>query len=147
MQRFSVKLLLSLAVAPGILLIFKLFDLQSESLSYIFLRLIPAFISSFFFLFFLNAYIYKKNLILYFTQKFYHKKLTKTELEFLSNSDLYWVGTTLLNTMIQALMGIYADDTLWVFYSSIGWYIYLFIALTVHIVYGKIYALKRGQND
>lgn len=147
MLKPTLKIAVSLIIAPIILLTLTLLDWDSESFGYIVSRLIPAAISSLFFLYFLNAYIHNKNLILYFTQKFYSKALSDEELKFLDKGDLYWVGVTLLNTIIQAFMGLYAANALWVFYSSVGWYIYFGIALGVQIVYGKVYALNGVVND
>ena len=147
MKRTKISTIISLLLAPFLLLIIKLLDLEYDSYSFLMLRLIPAIISLVFFIYFLYAYINNKNLILYFTKKFYHKELSELELEFLSHGDKYWVGVTFLNTIIQATMGIYADNNIWAFYSSIGWYIYLFFALIIQIAYGKIYFLKRVHND
>jgi len=37
------------------------------------------------------------------------------------------------------LMG---NDMLWAILSSVGWYIYFIIILTIQILYGKLYATK-----
>jgi len=129
-------------LAPIILIIIKYFAIEDKSFSYLFLHLIPAGISSVFFMIFLSAYLYKKEMVLYFTKKFYTKELNKKEVKYLSRSDLYWVFVTFLNTIIQIIIGLYASETIWVFYSSVGWYIYLFLALTIHIAYAKIFVLR-----
>lgn len=143
MSKSKITTILSLALAPLILLVIKQFDINSESLTYLFLRLVPALISSIFFFFFLNSYINKKNLILRFTKKFYHKQLSVAELSYLSNGDGYWVVVTFLNTLIQIFTSLFCSDFIWAFYSSIGWYFYIFGALIIQIVYGKIYVMKR----
>ena len=146
MGKSKITTILSLALAPLMLLVIKQFDINSESLTHLLLRLFPALLSSMFFFFFLNSYINKKNLILRFTKKFYHKELSVAELNYLSKGDGYWVIVTFLNTVIQVFTGLFCSDLIWVFYSSIGWYFYIFTALIIQIVYGKIYAIKRFVN-
>lgn len=133
---------LSIATAPTILFFINYFCIDVNSFSYISLRLVPAMISSIFFMIFLYAYLHQKEMVLYFTKKFYHKEFSEKEVDYLRSSDLYWVFVTFINTTIQMLMGLYASEMVWVFYSSIGWYIYLFLALVIHIVYGKIFVLR-----
>jgi len=133
----KITTLLAIFLAPMILITIKYYGIKSESFSYLYLHLVPAGISSIFFIIFLHAYLNKKELVLYFTRKFYPLKLRQKEVEYLCRSDLYWVFVTFLNTIIQMLMGLYANETIWVFYSSIGWYIYLSLALIIHIIYGK----------
>ena len=136
--------LLTIVLAPIILIIIKYIGIDSKSLSYFYLRLFPTFISFVFFVFFLYAYLNQKNMVLYFTKKFYNKKLTQKEIKYLSHSDIYWVFVILVNIIIQILMAFYASETIWVFYSSVGWYFYMFIALVIHIGYGKLFALRDG---
>lgn len=130
---------LSLLFAPLFLLYIHYYGIDRESLFYVSARMIPAFISFFFFLLFFSAYLGKKSLVLGFTKRFYKKTLSDLEEKFLKNSDLYWVGVTLLNVLLQALFGLFGDDYVWAFYSSIGWYIYFFTALIAQIIYGKWY--------
>jgi len=108
-----------------------------------FIRLIPALISASFFLFFLNGYLQKKELILTTTKKFYNK-LTKQKEEYLAKSDGYWAFVIFLNTIIQVGLVFYDNNELWAFYSSVGWYIFMFLALILQIVYGKFYIPKES---
>lgn len=101
-----------------------------------FVKLIPALISATFFLLFLNAYIQKKELILSTTKKFY-KKLSQKQEKFVAKSDGYWAFVLLINTAIQVGLVFYDNNELWAFYSSVGWYIFMFIALILQIGYGK----------
>ena len=105
-------------------------------------KVIPALISVMFFLLFLTAYIQKKELILSFTKKFYKKELGSDEERYIANGDGYWAVVTFINTLIQLVLAFYASDSLWAFYSSIGWYFYFFIALFFQIIYGKFYVTK-----
>ncbi|MCD6173259.1 MAG: hypothetical protein J7J96_05615 [Sulfurimonas sp.] len=110
-----------------------------------FVKIIPALISAIFFLLFLMAYIQKKKLILSFTKKFYKKKLGEEEERYIAHGDGYWAVVTFINTLIQLVLAFYASDSLWAFYSSVGWYIYFFIALFFQIIYGKFYITKANQ--
>lgn len=102
-----------------------------------FIKLIPALISATFFLLFLTAYIQKKELILKTTKKFYNKLDEKKE-RFIAKSDGYWALVIFINTTVQIGLVFYDDNELWAFYSSVGWYIFMFIALLIQIGYGKI---------
>lgn len=110
-----------------------------------FIKLIPALISGSFFLLFLNAYIQKKELILSITKKFY-KKMDKDEEQYVGKSDGYWAIVVLINTLIQIILAFEFSNEIWAFYSSVGWYIYMLMALIIQILYGKIYALKVNGN-
>lgn len=113
--------------------------------SYIFssikmVKLIPAFISFIFLTFFFYGYINKKKIILSFVERFYKKALNnKNTVKYLASSDFYWVIVLLINTLIQISLIFYYDDTVWAFYSSIGWYLYLFFALLLHVFYEKVF--------
>lgn len=114
-----------------------------------FIKLIPALISSTFFFLFLNAYIQKKELILSITKKFYSKKLNENREKFIAKSDGYWTIVLFINSLIQIALVFYDSNELWAFYSSIGWYFYMFSALVFQIMYGKFYAVHsdKGKGD
>jgi hypothetical protein len=105
-------------------------------------KYIPVFISALFFLLFLDASIGRKELIYKLTYRFYKKDLTAKESLFLKNSDIYWTLITGLNVMIQIALAHQSNAVLWAFYSSVGWYIFFFIALMVQLLYGKFHALR-----
>lgn len=111
-----------------------------------FIKLIPALISAMFFLLFLNAYIQKKELILSMVKKFY-KKLTEHREVYIAKSDGYWALVIFLNTLIQVGLVFYDDNRLWAFYSSVGWYIFMFMALIVQIAYGKFYGIITESKE
>ena len=101
--------------------------------------MIPALISGSFFIFFIFSFLYKKALILTLTKKFYKKELTLAKQKFLASSDGYWSGVMLINTLIQIALVDNDNNELWAFYSSVGWYVYLFIALAFQVLYEKIF--------
>jgi len=121
-----------------ILLIFAYF-----SSSFLTVKFIPVLISTSFFIMFVDATINKRELIYSFTTKFYKKELSKKEIIYLKNGDFYWLVVLFINVLIQTILVFYATDTLWALYSSIGWYIYFFIALIFQILYGKLYAFNK----
>ena len=106
------------------------------------IKFIPVFISMIFFSLFAEAALYKKALIYKLTKKFYKKKLSEQEIEYLKRGDSYWAISILIYMIIQGMFVLYANDTLWALYSSIGWYIYFVIVLALQIIYGKVYVLK-----
>jgi len=140
MQKFS--LIFSFLFAPGFLLVKYFYAFESDSFFYIGAKLLPAFFASIFFFIFMFSVLYKKNMILHFTRHFYKKELSDAEIEFLKNGDSYWMAVTFINTLLQVAFAYFADDVIWAFYSSVGWYIFFFIALTMQILYGKIFILK-----
>jgi len=99
---------------------------------------LPVLISGFFFVLFVNAHFKGKKLILHYTRKFYKNNLTQSEQEYLAKGDAYWMFVTLFNTLLQILFGLGNNHVLWLFYSSVGWYIFFFFALALQIIYGKI---------
>ncbi len=111
-----------------------------------FVKLIPALISASFFLFFLNGYLQKKQLILTITKKFYNK-LTEEKEQYIAKSDGYWAFVIFLNTVIQVSLVFYDNNELWAFYSSVGWYIFMFFALFAQIMYGSFYSLRVKHKE
>ena len=105
-------------------------------------KFIPVFSAMAFFSIFAYGAIYKKELIYKFTARFYKKKLSDAEIIFLKKSDAFWAFSILLYSILLISLVYYGDDALWVFFSSIGWYIYFLLILSLQILYGKVYALK-----
>ena len=103
-----------------------------------FVWFVPVLISSFFFVLFANAHFNNKKLVLKYTQKFYKKKLSQKEKEYLAKGDVYWMFVTLGNTLLQLYFGLGENKELWLFYSSLGWYVFFFFALALQVIYGKI---------
>lgn len=112
-----------------------------------FIKMIPALISFSFFTLFLFGYINKKSLIFSFTNQFYKKKLDESTQSFLKNSDGYWALVLFINTVIQILLVFTKNNEIWAFYSSVGWYIYLFVAFLMQVTYEKIFVKKRLIQD
>ena len=110
------------------------------------IKIIPALISTLFFLLFLFAYLYDKKMILKFTKKFYNKELNHKEIEYISHGDGYWAVVTFINSMIQAVLAFYGDSIFWALYSTVGWYLYFFLALILQVAYGKVYVMRREQE-
>lgn len=106
------------------------------------IKIIPALISMTFFFVFFIAYIQKKALILNLTQRFYKKELTPNKKSFLEQSDGYWAGVILLNTLIQIGLIFLENNEFWAFYSSIGWYVFLAIGLFFQVVYERLFLVK-----
>jgi hypothetical protein len=90
---------------------------------------------------FIDATINKRKFILKFTQKFYPKKLSEGEIAFLRDGDKYWIWAVSISTLMQFALTFY-DDVLWAFYSSVGWYIFFFLALIIQVLYGRLYAIR-----
>ena len=121
---------------PLIYFIFIVIAYFFSSLEYV--KAIPALISSFFFLFFLESALSRRHTVLKFSQKFYKKELTISEEKFIASSDGYWAVVTFFNVLIQVALIFNDNNQFWAFYSSIGWYIFLGMALVLQILYGKI---------
>ena len=102
-------------------------------------KYIPVTLSMIFLLLFIDSHLHKKEMILGFTKKFYHKKLADDEVEFLKKGDGYWVGVMLVNTLIHLYVVNFSSDVVWAFYASVGWYILFFTSLFIQIIYGKVY--------
>ena len=101
-------------------------------------KYIPVTLSMLFLLLFLDAHFNKKYMVLGFTNKFYKKELTTSQVEFLKRGDSYWVLVMLINTIIHLYVVNFTSDIFWAFYSSVGWYVLFFGALGAQIIYGKV---------
>jgi hypothetical protein len=108
-------------------------------------KFIPVFTSMAFIALFTEAALHKKTLIYTLTKKFYKKKLNSQEILYLKKGDMYWAVSIFIYMIFQVLFIYYANDTLWAFYNSVGWYIYFLIILGLQIIYGKIYAIKMSS--
>jgi len=105
-------------------------------------KYIPVFSAMTFCLIFIHSYIKKNEIILKFTTRFYKKELSKGEILFLKEGDLFWAIAIFIYSMLLISLIYYNNDSLWAFFSSIGWYIYFIVVLSIQILYGKIYAIK-----
>ena len=85
-------------------------------------------------------------MILKFTKKFYKKELNHKEIEYIGYGDGYWAIVTFINSMIQAVLAFYGDSVFWALYSTVGWYLYFFLALILQVAYGKVYVMRREQE-
>jgi len=105
-------------------------------------KFIPVLSATMFFMIFAHSTIKKKELIYKFTVKFYKKELSEEEIIFLKKSDFFWSLVIFIYAVFLLIL-VYIDNNLiWAFFSSIGWYIYFFLALSIQIIYGKLYVLK-----
>jgi hypothetical protein len=105
-------------------------------------KYIPATLSVIFLFLFIDAHFNKREMILGFTKKFYPKKLTQAEVEFLKKGDGYWVVVMLVNTIIHLYIVNFTSDFVWAFYTSVGWYILFFVSLIIQIIYGKVFGVR-----
>lgn len=91
---------------------------------------------------FIHATINKTEIIFRFTKKFYTKQLSDKEVLYLKNGDLYWAIALFIYMLALFSVVLMGNDMLWAILSSVGWYIYFIIILTIQILYGKLYATK-----
>ena len=105
-------------------------------------KLIPVFSAITFFGIFAYGALQKKELIYKFTTRFYKRGLSNEERVFLKKGDTFWAVSILLYATLLMLLVYYGDDSLWAFFSSVGWYLYFVLTLVLHITYGKLYAIK-----
>jgi len=110
--------------------------IDENSFLYTSSKMVPALFSLLAVALFLASVVRKNSLTLALTRRFYKKKLNSKEEAFLAKSDLYWFFVTALNTLIILFLTLYASNTTWAIYTSVGWYLYLFLALSLHILYG-----------
>jgi len=139
MKLSTVGTIVSLSFAPAFLVYIHYFNPDESSLFFIGAKMVPPLYSLIFFFLFTAATLSKKHLVLKLTKQFYKKELDAKELEYLKKGDAYWMGATLLNTIILINMGLFSDDVTWALYSSVGWYVYFFSVLLLQILYGKLF--------
>ena len=129
--------------APSFLLYLRFGEIDESSIFFLSAKVIPALFSLIIVFLFLAAIVSKKHLTLTLTEKFYKKKLNDKERVFLAASDGYWLGVTLLNSSVLLYLGLYGEGSFWAIYSSVGVYIYLFVALLLQILYGVVKKINR----
>jgi len=127
-------------VLSGIYFVFLMLAYYLSSLNSV--KYIPVTLSIIFLSFFIDSHFNKREMVLNFAKKFYPKKLTLDEMEYLKNGDAYWVFVMGVNTLIHLYVVNFTSDVVWAFYTSVGWYILFFTALISQIVYGKVYGVK-----
>jgi len=118
------------------MLYIKFGTIDENSFLYVSSKMLPAVFSLLAVSLFLTSVVRKNSLTLSLTKRFYKKKLNHKEEVFLAKSDLYWFFVTALNTLIIIYLTFYASNTTWAIYTSVGWYLYLFLALSIQILYG-----------
>lgn len=105
-------------------------------------KFIPVFSAMTFCAIFTYGAIHKKELIYKFATRMSKKQFTDEEASFLKKGDAFWAWSILFYAVFLMFLVYNADDNLWAFFSSIGWYIYFLFILGLQIFYGKIYAIK-----
>ena len=120
------------------MLYIKFGTIDENSFLYVSSKMLPAVFSLLAVSLFLTSVVRKNSLTLSLTKRFYKKKLNHKEEVFLAKSDLYWFFVTALNTLIIIYLTFYASNTTWAIYTSVGWYLYLFLALSIQILYGVL---------
>jgi hypothetical protein len=105
-------------------------------------KFIPVLSAMTFFTIFAYASMKKSELIYKFTIRFYKKPLSDGEVIFLKNGDKFWAIAILFYALFLTSLIYYDNPILWAFFSSVGWYIYFVLTLTIQIFYGKLYAIK-----
>ena len=105
-------------------------------------KFIPVLSAMTFFAIFAHSALKHNELIYKFTTRFYKKEISDAEVLFLKAGDSFWAVAIFLYAMFLLALVYMANDMIWAFFSSLGWYIYFVLALLAQIVYGKFYAIK-----
>ena len=107
------------------------------------LKLMPLFISSFFSLFILLSYFKRRSIILYFAEKFSKESISEKEKEYIHQSTLFWFFASLINTLIHLLIFLDSNLSIWLYYSSFGWYFLFILAGIIQFLHRKYIFLGR----
>lgn len=105
-------------------------------------KYIPVFTALLFAALFMSAAVQKRALIFTLTQRFYKKKLSDAETDYLKKGDLFWAVGIFVYALLLIAIIAFDSDVLWAFFSSLGWYLYFILLLIIQIIYGKSFALK-----
>lgn len=120
-----------------LLLIFSYFYNSVETVKFI-----PVFTAMTFAFIFTYSAIKNHTAIYKFTTRFYKKKLSEGEVVFLKKGDAFWAVAIFIYALFLLYLALNSDDKIWAFFSSLGWYIYFVLVLSLQILYGKVYAIK-----
>lgn len=104
------------------------------------LKSFPLILSMFFFLAFIYAHISKKFFLLEYISKF--KKISNSERDYLEKTHLIWIIVTLINVLLHSYFLFYATIEMWTFYTTVGWYILLGVAILFQILFRSFYEKK-----
>ncbi len=107
------------------------------------LKLMPLFISTFFSLFILLSYFKRKSIILYFAEKFSKEPISENEKEYIHQSTLFWFFVSLINTLIHLLIFLDSNLSIWLYYSSFGWYFLFILAGIIQFLHRKYIFMER----
>ena len=135
------KMALSLVYAPVIFLILMYLNISIDDV--LILKIFPSLYALLLTIVFLISYIKKESIIFYFAKKFYKEEFTEEEKEYIHKSTIFWIIFSLINTIIHFLIFFDNNSTLWVFYSSIGGYLFLAIAGLIQYIHRKYIFVKR----
>ena len=88
------------------------------------------------------SYIKNESIIIYFAKKFTKKDISQKEQEYIHKSTLFWIFVSCVNIIIHTVIFFDNDDVIWVFYSSIGWYVLFAIAGICQFLHRRFVFLK-----
>lgn len=111
--------------------------------TFLLLKSMPLIVSILFSIYLLISYLKKQSLILYFAKKFSSMSICEKEEEYIHNSTLFWFSITLLNVCIHLIILLSDNLELWLYYSSVGWYLLFLIAGVIQFTHRKFIFIKR----
>lgn len=139
------RIILSLLYAPIVFFSLRYYETPLDDV--LVLKAFPLVLSIAITLLILVSYIQKKSMILYFAKKLSKLKISKQEKEYIHNSTLFWIGISILNVIIHLIIFLDNSDTLWLSYSTIGWYFLFVFAGIFQFLHRKFIFLKRSENE
>ncbi|MEA3498271.1 MAG: hypothetical protein U9R16_04345 [Campylobacterota bacterium] len=134
------RIIFSLLYAPIIFFSLRYFDTPLED-AFV-LKAFPLVLSVTITLMIILSYIKKESIILIFAKRFSKTKISKEEKKYIHNSTLFWILISCINIMMHTIILFDTSTSLWLFYSSIGWYFLFGIAGILQFIHRKFVFLK-----
>ena len=111
--------------------------------AFLVIKLLPLFLSIFFTLTLLISYLKKESLILYFAKKFSKVEIDEVEEQYIHRSTLFWFAVGVLNVLAHLTVFFSSNLSIWVYYSSFGWYFLFIVAGVIQFLHRHFIFLRR----
>jgi len=109
------------------------------------LKIMPLLISSLFSLFILFSYLQRRSIILHFAEKFSKTPISEKEKEYIDRSTFFWFVLSVLNAAIHLIIFLDTNISIWLYYSSFGWYFLFIVAGIIQFLHRR-YIFLRNDN-
>ncbi|RLA82154.1 MAG: hypothetical protein DRG78_07995 [Epsilonproteobacteria bacterium] len=139
------RIILSLIYAPIVFFSLRYLDTPLENA--LVLKAFPLVLSISITAMMILSYIKKESMILVFARRFSKEEIDKEEIEYIHKSTLFWIIICTVNILFHTIILFDTNSTIWIFYSTIGWYFLFGIAGILQFLHKKFIFSKRLEIE